>query len=673
MAAVLALIAVCAWLAALSAAGAAGNTPAERAQALLSQMTLDEKLAMLHGYSGSYVGNVNANERLGIPALHLEDGPQGVADGVKDTTCWPSVLTVVAAWDRSLLYAYSAAMAQEQRIKGTNIMLGPMNNIARVPVGGRNFESTGEDPYLAAQMVVQSVRGIQSEGVMACSKHFADNNQEEHRSEVSVSVDERTQYEIYYPAFKAAVDAGVGSIMCSYNKINGTYACENKEALTLDLKETMGFQGFVMSDWGATHSTVAAANNGLDMEMPSSDYFGDDLLKAINDGQVPESKIDDMTLRILTAMFAVGLFDNAQTGDLSVDSTSEEHSLLARNLSATGTVLLKNDGNLLPLKTDGSIKKIAVLGTDGHNNPIVAGGGSGSVIAPYVITPYEGIKSRASGVEVNYDAGYVIYEAVKAAKEADVAIVFVGVTSSEGSDRHSLSLGVLDNEMIARVADAQPRTIVVVHSPGAVVLPWADKVPALLAAFMPGQEDGNAIAEVLFGDVNPSARLPVTFPADEDQTPLQSKEQYPGIDYAETYSDKLLVGYRWYDAQSEVPQFPFGHGLSYTEFSYSDAEANNTLVSVRVTNVGAVCGSEIAQLYVGFPADAGEPPQQLRGFEKVALCPNESAVIEFALVPARDLTVWDVATHAFVVVHGEFTAFVGASSRDVRAKLSFSN
>jgi len=336
-----------------------GDTPRQRAEKLLKQMSLNEKLAMVHGFDGPYVGNVNANTRLNIPQLTLEDGPQGVADGVKLVTCWPSALTVVASWDLDLNYAYGEAMAAEQRLKGTNIMLGPMINIARVPMGGRNFESYGEDPYLASQMVAVSVQGIQSQGILACAKHYVDNNQEHDRFTVSENVPERAQWEIYYPGFISAVNAGVGSIMCAYNKINNTYACENNQTLNADLKGKMGFQGFVMSDWGATHSTIAAANNGLDMQMPDDSFFGENLLLSIQNGSVPVSRLNDMVVRILTPLFAIGVIDNPPIGNLSVDVRSEDHNLLARKLSAAGTVLLKNENNILPIAD--SVTTIAVI------------------------------------------------------------------------------------------------------------------------------------------------------------------------------------------------------------------------------------------------------------------------------------------------------------------------
>ncbi|KAH3745640.1 glycoside hydrolase superfamily [Pelomyxa schiedti] len=649
-----------------------GATPAERAQALLDQMTLDQMLSMVHGISGSYAGTVNAIPELGIPVLHLEDGPQGVADGVTKVTCWPSALTVVASWDPDMYYQFAQGMAEEQWIKGTNVMLGPMNNLARVPVDGRNFESTGEDPFLGSAYVTQCVKGVQSKGVIACAKHYADNNQEENRGTVNVHVDERTQYELYYPQFQAAIDAGVGSIMCSYNKVNDTWACENDRLLNKDLKGTMGFQGFVMSDWGATHSTVESALAGLDMEMAGDTYFGAALTSAVESGLVPESCIEDKALRILTSMFAVGIFDTVQTGNLSVDATSEEHNLLARTLSENSIVLLKNDNQMLPLDAD-SITSIGVFGRAGRDVPIIAGSGSGEVKHEYVVTPYAGIKSRLPRGEVQYSDGTVIDNAIDLAKQVQVAVVVVGTSSGEGSDRRNLNLDYGEVDLVNAILAVQPNTIVVVHSPGSVLLPFATSVPAILECFMPGQEDGNALASVLFGDVNPSGKLPLTFPVSEDQTYLKTVEQYPGLYEEEQYSETIFVGYRWFDKASEVPQFPFGHGLSYTTFGYSSLSANNTAVSFTVTNTGSVTGAEVAQVYVGFPPSSNEPPKVLRGFSKVTLAPGKSIDITLPLNPPKDLSIWSTIAHDFVQVTGQFAVYVGSSSRDIRLKGVFNN
>jgi len=656
---------------------ALSQTPGQRAKALLAKMSLDEKLAMVHGYPGDYVGDVNPNSRLNIPALHLEDGPQGVADGVQKTTCWPSALTVVATWDTNLMFNWGMAMGLEQRMKGTNIALGPMVNIARVPGDGRNFESMGEDPYLASQMVKHNVKGVQSQGVMACVKHWAANNQEYHRTSVSENVDERTLQEIYFPAFRAAIDAGVGSVMCSYNKINHIYACENMYTLTTVMKNMWGFTGFVMSDWGATHSTIMAANNGLDMQMPDASYFGQPLADAVKAGNVTVSRIDDMVLRILTSMYAIGIFDRPQTGNLGVDTRSAKHTALARELATAANVLVKNT-NILPIDKK-RVHTIAIIG-DYAKNPIVAGGGSGHVIPTNVITPFDGISAAAGNIKILYAPSNPVSDAAKIAASADLAIIFVAVTSSEGTDRTTLALPDGQDGLISAVVARQPNSVVVVNTPGAILMPWVEDVPGIVVSFMPGQEDGHAIADILFGAANPSGRLPVTFPVTDSQTPINTPQQYPGINDNASYSEGLFVGYRWYDENHITPLFPFGHGLSYTIFQYynlqikttgSAGNKGNVTVSFSLQNTGSMMGAEVSQLYVGFPSSASEPPKLLRGFTKVSLSSGDTAVVMFVLV-AQDLSVWDVKQHNWVPVSGNFTVYVGASSRDIKMMGGFS-
>eukprot|EP01111_Echinosteliopsis_oligospora_P008732 TRINITY_DN2471_c0_g1_i2.p1 TRINITY_DN2471_c0_g1~~TRINITY_DN2471_c0_g1_i2.p1 ORF type:complete len:693 (+),score=205.69 TRINITY_DN2471_c0_g1_i2:474-2552(+) len=643
------------------------DTPRDRALKLVAQMSQQEKLAMVSGSSGPYVGNTPVNTRLNIPALNLEDGPQGVADGMRDTTAYPSALTVVATWNTSMMYLFGENMAQEQKTKGTNILLGPMVNIARIPYGGRNFESFGEDPTLSSKMVVASVQGIQSQNVMATVKHFVDNNQELNRTLTSANVPKRAQWEIYYPAFQAAVEAGVGAVMCSYNRINDTYACENSQTIS-DLKDRMGFQGFVMSDWGATHSTVASALAGLDQQMPDNSYFGQALADAITNGQVPQSRLDDMVTRILTAAYAVGIMDTEQpTGNPSDPAMSPSHTAAARAIADEASVLLQNYDNILPITAD--ITKIAVVGDDASVHPIATGGGSGGVITNNLVSPLSGITARAgSSVNVVY-ANSSNPEIASVVADADIVIVFVATTSSEGSDRSSLSLGNGQDELVNTVATANPNVVVVVHTPGAVMMPWSGEVPAIICAFMPGIVDGDAIADVLFGDVNPSGHLPVTFPMFENEIGLKSVEQYPGIDNDAEYTEELLVGYRWYDAYGYEPRFPFGHGLTYSAFNYSDIHVSgsfpNVTVQFTVTNIGKYDAQAVPQLYLSFPPSAGEPPVVLRDFTKVAIAAGESQTVEFTL-DQMDFSIFDVTQDNWVVAKGGFTIFVGDSSRDLR-------
>eukprot|EP00026_Physarum_polycephalum_P004175 Phypoly_transcript_04192.p1 GENE.Phypoly_transcript_04192~~Phypoly_transcript_04192.p1 ORF type:complete len:642 (+),score=81.05 Phypoly_transcript_04192:243-1928(+) len=528
-------------------------------------------------------------------------------------------------------------MAVEQKGKGTNVMLGPDINLARVPLGGRIFEMFGEDPTLTATLVEASVGGIQSQQVVATAKHYIDNDQEYQRFGISVEVDERTQHELYYPQFQAAVNAGVGAVMCSYNRINGTWACEQPQTLS-DLKNGMGFEGWVMSDWGATHSTVAAANAGLDQEMPGSDFFGSALAQAVSSGQVSQARLDDMVTRILTGLYAVGAMDNpSPTGNLAANVTSDAHAALALALAQNAVALLQNTGNILPLAPSG--KTFAVLGDAGSANPTVAGGGSGSVRPPYVITPLEGIQSRVgSAGKVSYAPTNPITTAVEVAKAADYAIVFVGFTSSEGSDRANLSLPYPQDSLISEVAAANPNTIVVLNGPGPVLMPWASSVKAILFGFFPGQESGSAIASVLFGDFNPSAKLPVSFPVKENDWFSGNPNQYPGVNGVVQYTEKLLVGYRWYDNQNITPQWPFGHGLSYTTFDYSDLKVTGTVasgltISLTITNSGKVTGSEVVQLYLSYPSSAGEPPQVFFWFSFIVLLFRLSFYLFILLTP----------------------------------------
>lgn len=618
----------------------------------------------------NYTGNVAPNTRLGIPQIKMNDGPQGFRDNNHPgtSTAWPSALTVAAAWDEELMLQWGIAMGKEFFDKGANVQLGPGMNVARVPKNGRNFEYlSGEDGFLGYTLVQPVVRGIQSQNVIANAKHYVLNNQETNRGSVSDNADERTRFEIYYQPFWGASDAGVGSMMCSYNKIYFTWSCENNETLATDLKERMGFKGFVMSDWGATHSTSIV--QGLDIEMPGADFMGAKLLQQVQAGRIPESYVDEAVLRILTPMFAVGVFDTPNPNVRSNNVTSEAHNDLARRLSAASTVLLQNNG-VLPLATSA---RIAVLGWAG-SNAYTHGGGSGTVSPARVITPLQGIATRVdSAAQITFNDGSNITAAAEAAAAAEVAVVFVGCNSGEGSDRSTLGLDGNGNALIAAVARAQPKTVVVVATPGAVLTPWAASVAAVLTNFMPGQEVGSAIADVLFGQVNPSGRLPLTFPVGENDEQFTDL-QYPGLPpsnpvYA-NYTEGLFFGYRWYDAHNVAPAFPFGHGLSYTTFAYDSLVVSGQAVSFSVRNSGRVPGAEVAQLYIGFPASAGEPPKVLRGFRKVFLGVNEQQTITFVLRD-RDLSIWDAGVHAWQQIHGTFGVFVGASSRDIRLSGQF--
>jgi beta-glucosidase len=797
-------------------------TPEQRAEKLLAAMTLDEKLSMVYGNnagSGGYVGHVPAIPRLGIPDLNLQDGPAGVAGGMIQVTAFPAPITVAASWDTTLMEKYGVAMAEEERDKGANVQLGPMMNMVRVPAAGRNFESFGEDPYLSAQMAAASVRGIQSTGVIATAKHYLDNDQEYQRMTISSEIDDRTQHEIYLPPFKAAVEAGVGSIMCSYNRINGIYACENPDLQNKILKGELGFDGWIMSDWGATHSVAASAEGGLDMEMPTGINFMQ-LKAAIESEQVPASRLDDMVRRILTAMFRAGLFEHGRTGMVGVNV--QTHKDFARQAAAEGMVLLKNEASLLPLDPS-RIRSIAVFGTAADGQPVVVGGGSGKVTAPYVVTPLQGIADRARDVmEVNYfdpaavtgyptpadvfqtsigapglqvqyfnspdlsgavvaaqqsaniefswkdqapaagvdpsnwsarwtgtiippvsgrynlalassgssrlyiDDNLVIdnwgdhslqskivkrrftggqahtiqleyakasnvgelyltwltpeddpnQEAAALASQVDAAIVVVGANSGEGGDRQNLD--VSDVALLASVEKASSHVIVVVYNPAQVLLPWVDQVQAILMGWIPGQEAGNALADVLFGEVNPSGKLPVTFAYSGSDYPANTVEMYPGVNGQVLYSEGLQVGYRHFDSQDIQPKFPFGYGLSYTTFDYSNLTITpNTLemdgsvtLTAQVKNTGTRAGAEVVQLYLGFPNETGEPPSQLKGFQKILLQPGEAKTVTFRLTPA-DYSFWSAGMERWMAYPGQYQVRLGSSSRDIRQSGEF--
>jgi beta-glucosidase len=723
-----------------------GATPEQRASDLLAQMTQDEKITMVHGSGGSYVGNVPANSRLGIPPLNLNDGPSGFRDDAHPgtTTQWPSAQTVTTTWDQDLLYQFGVAMGEEFVGKGANIQLGPGINVARVPVCGRNFEYvSGEDPYLGALNVAPIVRGIQSQHVIANAKHYINNNQEQDRGSVSADVDERTRIQIYFFPFWGAVKAGVGSFMCSYNKINSVYACENPQTLNAELKATgVGNYtgGWVMSDWGATHSTVNSANAGLDQEMPSSDFFNANALNsAISNGQVTQATLDNKVYRILVAMFTAGLFDIPQpTGKLTNDVTSSAHNTLARTLSANSIVLLKNNNNILPIP---KTAKIGVFGKPAQTAVITGGWGSGQVEPKYQVTPLAGIsnvlnanKTLSCDQEANTDyyqpgnpsapgtsaddccnqckargdcfawtwqpsdttcwfkpndsgkqtsngltSGHVIgkvnvsycesdtAQCTALAQQVDYAICVMATTSGEGSDRANLQLPADQTALCSAVGKANSKTIGVTINPGAILTPpWDADVAAIVAMFMPGQEEGNALADVLFGDVNPSGKLPVTFPNKDNEIGF-TQQQYPGVNLHATYSEKLQVGYRWYTANNVKPAYPFGHGLSYTTFNYSGLTVSGRTVSATIQNTGSRDGAEVAQLYIGYPASAGEPPIQLRNYAKVKLAAGGRQTVSWTLADL-DLSIWDATNHRWALQSGQFTISVGSSVSDIRLR-----
>ena len=652
----------------------------QRANLLVGAMTFNEKVAMVNGTAGpagsNYVGNIANNTRLGIPWLFLNDGPAGVRLAGSSTTAFPAPITLAATWDTALARQYGSQMGAQARGKGVEVLLGPMMNLARAYQAGRNFEGYGEDPKLAGAMAAAGINGIQSQDVIATAKHFVCNDQETLRDWISSDVDERTRQEIYYPPFLASVRAGAGAVMASYNRVNGRYACET-EALNATLKKLWGFNGWVMSDWGAAFSTAGGMNNGLDMDMYAGRFQNNAITNAIQLGNVPASELDGMVTRILTAMFQFGVFDNPPAGNLGSTVTNAANIQFARSAAAEGTVLLKNSGGLLPLGS--SVHSIAVIGSVASVAPISTGGGSASVNLPYNITPLAGIASRAGGgVTVSYAQGdgASVSQAVQLATNSDVAIVCVGQQTSEGSDRPGLSLPNGQDALVSAVAAANPHTVVVVYASSATLMPWASQVAAVLVAWYPGQENGNALAQVLFGDVNPSAKLPVTIPAASNQVPASATAQFPGVSGHVSYSEQLLVGYRWFDANNVAPLFPFGHGLSYTTFGYSNlivgavSPSGQVQIGFDLTNTGGRAGAEVPQLYLGFPPAAGEPPKLLKEFQRIFLSPGQTQHVTFNL-DWEDLANWDAPARGWTVTPGLFTASVGASSRDIRLTGTF--
>ncbi len=649
----------------------------QSANLLVNAMTFSQETAMVSGAGGSYVGNIPANASPAIPALNLQDGPAGIGDGVTGVTAFPAPIALAASWDVPLARQYGVMVGNEAWGKGVDVLLGPMMNMARAYEDGRNFEGYGESPELSGAMAAAEINGIQSQGVIATAKHFVCYEEEANRLYMTADADERTRQEIYYEPFLDSVRAGVGAVMSSYNRVNSRYAGEF-EALNATLKKEWEFNGFVMSDWGASFSTAGGMNNGLDMDMYNSfAYTSGDITTANQLGNVPAPELNGMVQRILTTMFQSGIFDNPPTGNLSSMVTNSTHQQFALNEAEEGMVLLQNKGGVLPLSP--SVHSIAVIGSVAGVAPISTGAGSAGVNLPYNVTPLAGITNRAgSDITVSYAQGdgASLSQAVQLASTNDVAIVCVGQQTSEGSDRSSLSLPNGQDALVEAVAAANTNTIVVMYESSATLMPWANQAAAILMAWYPGQENGNALAHVLFGDVNPSGKLPVTIPPSASQVPTGTPLQWPGINGHTVYSEGLQIGYRWYDANNVTPLFPFGFGLSYTFFGYSNitvsavSPSGQVQIGFDLTNLGTLTGAEVPQLYLGFPAAAGEPPKLLKGFQKITLSPGEKQHVTFNL-NWEDLANWDATARGWIVTPGVFQVLVGASSRDIRLTGSF--
>jgi beta-glucosidase len=685
------------------------GTPDARADAVLGEMTQADKLQMVQGgvttnnESGFTVprgagGWVAGIESLGIPALYMGDGSVGVANGAGPATALPSSIANAASWDLNEATKYGTIIGSELADYGINVNTGGNINLTgREPRDGRTFETKGEDPILAGKITAAHLTAIQAQHVMADIKHFAFNDQETGRFTANAIIDERGGRESDLLAFEIGVkDSNVQSVMCSYNLTNGQYDCENSYLLNQVLKGDWNFPGFVMSDWWATHSTATAAANGLDQEQPNQQYFST-LGQAIANGQVPQSRLDNMVHRILRAMFEVGIFDYPLTVQ-AIPAAAD--AAVAQEIEEQGAVLLKNDGSQLPLNA-ARLQSIAIIGSHADSY-VLSGGGSaqvhptsGMLTGPQpcppcwatvtwdLSSPMQAIQAKAPTAKVQYADGSDSAAAASLAASSQVAIVFVSQWASEGMDEPSLSLTDLtsatpinQDALVAAVASANSHTIVVVESGGPILMPWLNQVSAVLEAWYPGQSGGPAIADLLFGVTNPSGKLPITFPASEAQLPRPAIPQPPNdvTPFAVNYTEGYNVGYKWYDVNGFTPLFPFGYGLSYTTFSIANATIVNNLASTTkpnfqvtftLTNTGQVAGAEVAQVYLGLPASTHEPPKRLVGWQKVLLQPAASQVVNIEVDQndsSHPMSYWDTGTSSWTVAPGTYTVYLSNTS-----------
>lgn len=699
----------------------------KRVEDALSRMTLEEKVAILHAQSKFSSAGV---PRLGIPEVWCTDGPHGIRPEVlwdewdqagwtnDSCTAFPALTCLAATWNPEMSALYGKSIGEEARYREKDILLGPGVNIYRTPLNGRNFEYMGEDPYLSSRMVVPYIEEVQKNGVAACVKHFALNNQETHRHGIDVEVDDRALNEIYLPAFKAAVqEGGAWAVMGAYNKYKGEHCCHNRYLLNDILKRDWAFDGVVVSDWGGTHDTKQAAENGLDMEFGSwtdglswgasnaydNYYLAAPYLDMLRKGEASTATLDDKARRVLRLIFRTAMNTRKPFGSLN----SPEHLAAARRIAGEGMVLLKNEGGVLPIDL-GRAKTIAVVGENAIKMMTV-GGGSSSLKVRHEYTPLEGIRAAAAGkAEVIYERGYVgdvtgdyngvktgqdlsesrseaqlIADAAAAARKADAVIFVGGLNKSnhqdcEGDDRLQYGLPYAQDKVIGALAEANPNLAVVIVSGNAVAMPWIDRVPAVLEAWFSGSEAGNALADVVFGAVNPSGKLPFTFPVRLEDNGAHALGEYPGSDKVK-YNESIFVGYRWHDKEQLKPLFAFGHGLSYTAFAVGNVKADRTTlapngsirISADVTNTGDRAGAEVVQLYIGDEQSSlPRPVKELKGFQKVSLNPGQTRTVTFEITSGM-LQYYDDAKGAWVAEPGAFTAYVGAASDDIRGTVEF--
>lgn len=647
---------------------------------VLSQLTLEEKASLC---SGRDFWHTKAIERLGIPSVMMCDGPHGLRKQVGEgdhlginvsieTNCYPTASALANSFDREVLHTLGTALGEECQAENVAMLLGPGLNMKRSPLCGRNFEYFSEDPYLAGELGAAYVQSLQAQGVSACVKHFAANNQETRRMSGSSQMDERTLHEIYLPAFEAAVKkGGTRSIMCAYNAINDTFCSENKMLLTDILREKWGYGGFVVTDWGAVKDRVKGIQAGLDLEMPGGGGTQDALIvEAVRNGTLPEAELDKAVRNML--QFVADYLENRRL-DTKIDR--EAHTVLSGELAAQCAVLLKNEGGLLPLGNEsvGFIGEFAA-------KPRYQGAGSSHIHVPHAISAVEAAGSRAvyaQGYDIHREdnAEALLAEAVELAKHVQTAVIFAGLPDSyesEGGDRDTLAMPENQNALIEAVAAVNPNTVVVLHGGSAMELPWLDKVKGVLYMALGGENVGTAAVKLLFGKANPSGKLSETWPKKLSDNP--SYLNFPGEDGKPIYAEGIYIGYRYYDKKEMDVLFPFGYGLSYTAFQYSDLKLSKSemqdtdtlTVSCKVKNVGGVAGSEAVQLYVrDEESSVRRPIRELKGFSKVFLHPGEEKEVSFTL-DQRSFAYYEVKIHDWFVESGRFFVEIGASSRDIR-------
>ena len=666
LAAILAILMLCG----LFILPAAAKEPALAHASLIAKMTLEEKAALL---CGANFWETNAIERLGVPSVFMADGPYGIRKITgKETApavCFPTPSLAACSWDKALLGRMGQALGDAARGLGVNIILGPGVNIKRSPLCGRNFEFFSEDPYLSGSLSAAYINGVQSRGVGVAVKHYAVNNQETRRMVIDAVADERALREIYLPAFEMSVkQAQPWMIMSAYNKFEGTYIAENSRLQNDILRGEWGFGGAVVSDWGGVRDRAAAVAGGMDLEMPYSFGRGEQsLIDAVNDGTLREAVLNKSVDRMLT------LIDRAQKGGKAPIMGTDDQHALAREIAAQSMVLLKNEGSVLPLDKE---KSIAVIG-EFAREPRYKGAGSSSINAIDVENALQELKS--TGAQVKYARGFrsgndicdpvLQAQAVSLAKKADVAVVFAGLperADGEGADRASLDLPANQNKLIEAVAKANPNTVVVYCGGSAALLPWLDKVKGFLCTYLPGEAGGGAVADILLGRANPSGKLCETWPLAAGDVPCAA--YFPGSPKSAEYRESIFVGYRYYDTFDKPVQFPFGFGLSYTQFAYSGLKINGNTVTCAIKNTGNAAGAEVAQLYVrDKKSTAFRPEKELKGFEKVFLKPGESKTVTFKL-DERSFSFYNTKTKSWCVEAGEFEMLIGAACDDIRLR-----